>query len=241
MSDERTTATDRVFLALREAVVSGELVAGSQHSIYRLAEDLGVSRTPVRDAVLRLADLGLVAIERNRGVRIRGVTVEDVRAVFELRVLLESPAAAFAARHADRAAIDDLDRLVGRLREAAHTPDEPEFTGVDRALHARIGAVLNNPRWQDQVHRLRDTIQARGVSTIGRTRRMPEIAEEHVPIVEAIRSRDPHEAARRMSEHLIGTAELLVQQVAGEPAGSSDSRWGDRVRALLAVTGPGDR
>jgi len=84
----RTTATDRVFALLRERIVGGDLVAGSQHSIYRLSEQLEVSRTPVREAVLRLADLGLVEIERNRGVRIRGVSVADVREVFELRLLL---------------------------------------------------------------------------------------------------------------------------------------------------------
>ena len=76
----RITTTDRVFASLRESILSGEFPAGSLHSIYRLADLLEVSRTPVREAVLRLADVGLVTIERNRGVRIRGVSVADIRA-----------------------------------------------------------------------------------------------------------------------------------------------------------------
>ena len=86
----RTSTTDRVHALLREEIVSGKLTSGSLHSIYALATRYGVSRTPVRDAVLRLSDSGMVRIERNRGVRIRGLGVHDIREVFETRLLIRS-------------------------------------------------------------------------------------------------------------------------------------------------------
>ncbi|MFI5426488.1 GntR family transcriptional regulator [Aeromicrobium sp. UC242_57] len=118
----RISTTDRVFSSLRESIVSGEFPAGSLHSIYRLADLLEVSRTPVRDAVLRLADLGLVTIERNRGVRIRGVSVADVRAAFELRLMLEVPAAALAARHADATTVEAVTQSCRRCGSARPVP-----------------------------------------------------------------------------------------------------------------------
>lgn len=225
---DRTTTTDRVFASLREQIVAGQLVAGSQHSIYRLAEQLGVSRTPVRDAVLRLADAGLVTIERNRGVRIRGVTVDDIREVFELRLLIEVPAAAFAATHAGDELVAELRDGLERMRAAGHAGNEPAFTAHDRSLHVAIAAALDNSRVEAEVVRLRDSIQSRGVSTFGRSRPLAEVAEEHAPIVEAVASRDPEAAADRMRRHLVHTATLLMTQVA--PEGTDiDPDWASRL------------
>src|SRR5690606_34259105 len=122
-----------------------------QHSIYRLSEQLEVSRTPVREAVLRLADLGLVEIERNRGVRIRGVSVADVREVFELRLLLEVPAAAAAARTADDRLRSELIANVAATRRHAEAGNEPDFSRVDRDFHALVASATRNPRLEAEV------------------------------------------------------------------------------------------
>lgn len=232
MTEPRTTATDRVFARLREQIVSGRMPAGSTHSIYRLADALEVSRTPVRDAVLRLADHGLVSIERNRGIRVRGVGVDDVREVFELRLLIEVPAARHAARSADDPMRRALKDTLARMREAAAAGDEAEYTRHDRALHALIGGALDNGRVQGEVDRLRDSTQVRGVSTIGRSRTMSTVAEEHAPIVDAIVQGDADAAAARMADHLQSTGTLLMRQVAG-PDEVVDEGWAARVRTLV--------
>jgi DNA-binding GntR family transcriptional regulator len=233
----RTTTTDRVFASLRESIVSGDFPAGSMHSIYRLADLLEVSRTPVREAVLRLADIGLVTIERNRGVRIRGVTVADVREVFELRLMIEVPAAAFAAAHADTALLSTIAAELEHMRRSAAGDDEPEFTAHDRSLHQAIGAATGNARLQAEVATLRDSIQARGASTIRRSRGMAEVAEEHAPIVEAIGTADPHAAAAQMERHLVNTATLLMEQVAVPGVDVVDPDWAAGLRDHLYVPG----
>jgi DNA-binding GntR family transcriptional regulator len=231
----RITTTDRVFASLRESIVSGEFPAGSLHSIYRLADLLDVSRTPVREAVLRLADIGLVTIERNRGVRIRGVSVDDVRSVFELRLMIEVPAAAYAAAHADDDQIRVLEAELDGMRAAADEADERRFTAHDRALHHAIGAILGNQRAQQEIAALRDSIQTRGASTLHRSRGMSEILGEHVPIVEAITARDASAAAVRMEEHLINTATLLMAQAATPDDPAPAPGWADRLREHLYV------
>ena len=231
----RTTTTDRVFGSLRESIVTGEFPAGSLHSIYRLADLLEVSRTPVREAVLRLADIGLVTIERNRGVRIRGVTVDDVRAVFELRLMLEVPAAAFAAARADAAAVAEITGELELMREHAAADDEPQFTEHDRALHQAIAGVLGNARLQAEIATLRDSIQSRGASTIRRSRGMVELAAEHAPIVEAVALRDPEAAAAHMEAHLVRTATLLMDQLGGVTG--DGPQWPAPLRDHLLVPG----
>ncbi len=231
----RPTTTDRVFAQLRERIVTGDLQAGSQHSIYRLAEQLEVSRTPVREAVLRLADLGLVSVEKNRGVRIRGVSVADVREVFELRMLLEVPAAAIAARNAGPELVAALTANVDALRTHAIAAQEAAFTVVDREFHGLVASATANPRLAAEVSRLRDSIQARGVSTFGRSRPLTEVAAEHAPVAEAIGRHEPEVAAARMADHLERTGVLLMRQVAaGEPV---DEAWTSGVRAALAAGG----
>lgn len=230
----RITTTDRVFASLRESIVSGEFPAGSLHSVYRLADLLDVSRTPVREAVLRLADIGLVTIERNRGVRIRGVTVADVRDVFELRLLIEVPAAAFAAAHADPGTVESMQTALDHMRQCAADDDEPRFSAHDRLLHRAIGAATGNARLQAEVETLRDSIQARGASTIRRSRGMADLAQEHAPIVEAIVARDPAAAAAHMEQHLVHTAALLMRQVA-DAEEVVDPGWEDALRSRLRV------
>lgn len=232
----RTTTTDRVFASLRESIVTGEFPAGSLHSIYRLADLLDVSRTPVREAVLRLADIGLVTVERNRGVRIRGVTVDDVREVFELRLMIEVPAAAYAAAHADDATIGTIRSELDQMRRYAAADDEPQFTAHDRLLHRSIGAATGNARLQGEVAMLRDSIQARGASTIRRSRGMTDLAAEHAPIVVAIETRDPAAAAAHMERHLVHTATLLMAQVAGDDE-VVDPDWSHPLRDHLYVPG----
>ncbi|MEX1077941.1 MAG: GntR family transcriptional regulator [Homoserinimonas sp.] len=221
----RVSTTDRVHALLREEIISGELAGGSLHSIYEMADRLGVSRTPVRDAVLRLADAGMVAIERNRGVRIRGVSVQDIRDVFEARLLLEVPAASHAARHGSDGLLQELSDRVQGLTGAAEEHDEGEFIRLDRELHRAIVLSTGNVRLAEMVESLRDATQAHGVSTIDRTRSIRDVQVEHVPIVEAIRARDADAAAALMRDHLTTTGLLLMRQVASATGEQAPESW----------------
>lgn len=207
-----------VFDILRQRILTGDLAPGSRHSVYRLADELGVSRTPVREAVLRLADLGLVTIERNRGITVRGVRAEDVRDVFELRLLLEVPAAAESATHASAELIDRLTAAMDLMRHAAAVDDEVTFMRHDRELHSAMGESLGNERLTQEVTRLRDSIQVRGVSTAAQSRSLVEIADEHAPIVDAIIAGHPQAAAAAMRDHLTRTAKLVLAQIPDAPS-----------------------
>src|SRR5919109_1592521 len=90
---------DQVVEAVRAAIHSGDLAPGELYSAYQIADRLGVSRSPVREALLRLAETGLVRMERNRGFRIVAPAAHDIAEIFAVRLLLEVPASGQAARH----------------------------------------------------------------------------------------------------------------------------------------------
>jgi DNA-binding GntR family transcriptional regulator len=226
----RINVTDEVLTTLREAIISGELEPGSLHSVYKLAERLNVSRTPVREAVLRLADVGMVALERNRGVRIKGITVRDIEDVFQLRLLLEVPATAFAARCGQSELAAALAEIMEAMRMAAADDDELLFMKHDREFHRAIVANFGNVRLTSVIETLRDVSQAHGVSTVHRGRDLPSMAEEHATILEAINRGDAPVAAAHMEEYLAHTAGLLVRQVAAVTKEPASTEWLDRVR-----------
>ncbi|MFI5426487.1 FCD domain-containing protein [Aeromicrobium sp. UC242_57] len=126
------------------------------------------------------------------------------------------------------------------MRECAARADESGLMEHDRRLHHAIAAVMNNPRLQTELTTLSDSIQARGVLTIDRSRGMVDVAEEHSPIVEAIVQRDPDAAAARMEEHLVHTATLLMRQVATEGVDVVDPSWARDLVRYIGVPGGSD-
>lgn len=213
-----TNLNRQVAEALREAIHTGELRPGELYSVSRLAETLGVSRTPVREALLTLADTGLVRIERNRGFRVVRRDPRHIAEVFHLRLLLEVPAARLAAAAVTPELLEELEAELTAMREAAADHDEPRFMRHDRRFHALILQAAGNSLLTGTVAALRDTITTVGASTADQTRSLADIAAEHAPVLDALRAADPEAAARAMRHHIAHTGELLVAQTAAENA-----------------------
>lgn len=211
-----STLNRQVAEVLREAIHSGELRPGELYSVSRLADRLGVSRTPVREALLGLAGLGLVRIERNRGFRVVRRDPRHIAEVFHLRLLLEVPAARLAAGRTDPELLEALRGELAHMRAAAADHDEPRFMHHDRAFHELILARGGNSLLTATVANLRATITTVGASTADQTRSLADIAAEHEPVLAALTAADPEAAAEAMRRHIAHTGELLLGQAAAE-------------------------
>jgi DNA-binding GntR family transcriptional regulator len=236
--EERVSITDDVFRRLRDQILTGELRQGSLHSIYECAETFGVSRTPVREAVLRLADMGMVVIERNRGFRVRGLSVDDVRAVFEFRLLVETTAVSYAAQHALPSLVEELADNLRRMQLVLPSLDAMTFARLDREFHDLITASLDNTRIRGELETLRGATYAMGVTTMGRPVRAREIHGEHAPIVDAIAGGDSLEAARCMARHLVHSGRVVMAEVAVRSGEVLPRAWPDFLPALLDPANP---
>lgn len=216
---DESSLTERVYEELRTAIRSGELAPGTLHSVVEIANQLGVSRTPVREALLQFAADGVVRFERSRGVRILELSTQDIEDIYSLRLLLEVPAAHRAATH-----MSDADRKVMRkafaaMSKAREQQDEPLFQRHDLTFHEAVLRGAGNERIVEAVAKTRSQMHARGVSTTA-TRSLDEIFAVHERIFAAIEDHDPIAAARAVHDHLVGTLRLLLQQ-----SGSDESPY----------------
>jgi DNA-binding GntR family transcriptional regulator len=202
---------------IKSAIIEGRLEAGSLTSVRALAELLGMSRTPVREALVDLANDGLVQFERNRGVRIQATQVHDIEEIFDLRLLLEVPAVRRAVPLCTSVEIEALGRELEAM--ATSIDDENVFMNHDRAFHDVLLQVLGNARLVQFVDSLRDQTRVRGISTVGRSRPLEEILTEHRRIFRFVKSGDARGASEAMAKHIERTYQLLRSQEDGRSSG----------------------
>lgn len=207
--------TDRVRESILGAIVDGRLQPGSLHSVQTLATAFGVSRTPVREALIDLSGQGVVKFERNRGVRILQTSVHDLEEILALRLLLEVPATHRAVENGSAELVPALEAELAAMKEAAGGGDEVTTMRHDRRFHELINEASGNARLAAFVDSLRDLVLTRGISTVGRSRELPEIVAEHAAIIAAIEAGDAAAAAAAMKEHLVNTGRLLLAQESG--------------------------
>lgn len=215
--------------AIRSAIIVGQLAPGTLHSVQALATRFGISRTPVREALIDLSKQGMVRFERNRGVRILETSVQDLEEILAIRLLLEPPATYLAVAQFTSAALRELEIEVAEMESATRRSDQFSFMRHDRAFHSIVLGMSGNRRLQEFIDQIRDLVVARGNSTLGTTRSPRELVEEHRLILHRIREGDALGAASAMREHISRTGSLLIAQEGGDGA-VLERAWGDLPR-----------
>ena len=225
--------TSQVHRALSQAIIVGELAPGSLYSVAKLADRLQVSRSPVREALISLADQGMVAFERNRGVRVLQTTAHDLEEVFSLRLLLEVPATFRAAQIITPDDIERLGEALGTVDAFTGAETMLEHQEMDSGFHRVILEAAGNSRLAGIVDTLWSHQKMRGLTSAGRSRKLADIHREHQAVFDRIQAGDPNGAARAMREHLGRSASLLLTQET-EDAAELELPWFDVFEALGA-------
>lgn len=203
---------EQVMEAVRSAIDTGAMRPEVKYSAYQLADALGVSRTPVRDALLRLEEVGVIRFEPRQGFRILLPDPKEIADIFAIRLALEIPAVTRAAMQCDDSLTVRLQDRMEAMRAAAAAGDERTFAHHDLLLHDHILEAAGNVRSREIVRSLRESTRLLGANTADRTRSMLDIDAEHVPVIDAITANEPAAAARAMRAHLTSTGKLLVAQ-----------------------------
>jgi DNA-binding GntR family transcriptional regulator len=184
---------------LRQRIFKRELEPGSWIDEMKIAEEFGISRTPLREALKVLAAEGLVTMKVRRGAYVTEVSETDLADVYHLLSLLESDAAGVVAQKATDEQIKELQQLHKEL-EAAATNREKFFT-LNERFHMRLLQIAGN-RWRDQmVADLRKVMKLNRQHSLLKVGRVKESMLEHRAIMEAIVRRDGKTAVKRMQEH----------------------------------------
>jgi DNA-binding GntR family transcriptional regulator len=199
---KQTNLREQAKEVIRASIVGGELVSGQVYSATTLSGSLGVSPTPVREAMLDLANEGLVEAIRNRGFRILTMADQDLDEISELRKMLEVPTMRLVVEKAGDAELMALESGVAAIEEAAADKDLPTFLNADRAFHLTLLGLAGNSRLVRLVGQLRDQTRLTGLKRMADAGSLAESATEHRLILEALRARDADRAELLMRHHL---------------------------------------
>jgi DNA-binding GntR family transcriptional regulator len=195
------TLTSQVVTSIRAAIKDGTMPGGVLHSVGSIADQLGVSRTPVREAVLQLANLGLVEIQKNRGFIVIEHDPADLERIFQIRSWLEVPAAGLAAQ-ADAKAKQRIQHAYDRMLEVAAAGRSADLERYDAQFHSAILSATGNARLASIVDDLRDLLINRRHTTTDRLHSPIDIAHDHDEILRGIMTGDSALAEAAMQEHL---------------------------------------
>ena len=184
---------------LRQRIFSNQLAPGSWIDELKLAEEYGISRTPLREALKVLASEGLVTMKVRRGAYVTEINAKDQRDVYHLLSLLEADAASVVAASASAEQLQDLQSLHQAL--VAAVADTDEFFEINERFHMRLLDIANN-RWRDQlVADLRKVMKLNRHHSLLKSGRVAESMNEHQALMDALLARDPALSAQRMREH----------------------------------------
>lgn len=210
-----TLVRDGVYDHLRRAVLDGDFLPGERLGEAELGQRLGVSRTPVREAVMRLTQEGLLVAEANKGVRVRQVSAEEARATYVVREELDGLAAALAAANHTAEDARHLEEALARLG-AARTEDYRVQTRLDLAFHAAVTAAAHNLPLAELARGLEQRVALIKHQT--RTYNAhPDTAAGHAAILAAVLSRDAEAAREAARRHVRTFAPLVLENLGVNP------------------------
>jgi GntR family transcriptional regulator of gluconate operon len=202
---------------IRDEIFAGGFRQGDRLVEARLAEQLKISRGPVREALKLLRAEGLVSEEPRRGTFVVILSAHDVRETYGLRAALESGAARLLARRKDPAVVERLRELLAQMDAAALLGDATAVSRADLAFHEGVCELCGNTRIHDVFVRYVPTLLALLRLDERVLRSLDEFPLQHTPFVDAIEVGDEELAARLLTEHAEQAGALIADLVAGEP------------------------
>ena len=199
---QASSLRDQALRVIRARIISGAMRPGQLYALGATASELGVSVTPVREAVLELAREHLVELARNRGFRVREMTEHELNEIVEFRKIIEVGAVRLVAERKllDRA--NDLQELAMATAKYAAAGDWVGFLDSDRDFHMGIMARLGNERLKQAVSSLRDQSRLYGLDVAAGTESLLQSTHEHASLLNAIVTGSADEAAAIMDRHL---------------------------------------
>jgi GntR family transcriptional regulator, trigonelline degradation regulator len=212
---DRRKVTDWVYEELKAAIVDLRLAPGDPLREAALAEQLGVSKTPIREALTRLEQEGLVETTSFKGAVVTGYSRRDLIEIYELRELLENAAARAAAGSMSEVDLARLDRICRESRKLKKISDAAGLAALLSEFDDVVFDQVRNSRIRALIENLRAHLTRIGLLTAEIPGRIEASVDEHEKIVAAITARDPDQAERFMSEHIRSVRDDQLRALGG--------------------------
>ena len=213
ITDTYLPLRDLVFITLREAILQGKLEPGERLMEIALANQLGVSRTPIREAIRKLEIEGLVINAPRRGAVFAEITLKDLRDVLEVRRNLENLAVKLACEKANEQDIRELKELHRSFISTLKNEDLTEVAQADVKFHDKIYEITDNKRLIQILSNLREQMYRYRFEYIKDEIHRRVLVDEHAMIIEGIENKDVDKAKKYMEIHIINQEKTIVAKI----------------------------
>lgn len=204
---------DVVFNTLRDAILKGELEPGERLMEIQLAERLGVSRTPIREALRKLELEGLVNMVPRKGAEVADITEKSLRDVLEVRKALEELSVQLACEKITEEEIEELKRVAERFKDTLDDQDVTKIAEADVAFHDVIYTATDNQKLILLLNNLREQMYRYRVEYLKKEEAYPQLIAEHEELIDNISKRNKEEATRIMCEHIDNQVATVINVI----------------------------
>lgn len=211
--DRAPSLKERALATIREALLSKRLKRDVMYTEASLTEELGISRTPVREALLHLASRGLITYFPRKGFKIKRLTEEDARNIFELRLVLELAVIRHITPSLAKEGHDEIKRIMEKYRNVAQRDDPRGLIHANMAFHACLAGLTQNTYLISALDEIGDLINLASARSLEFDSRTHEALEEHERIVAELKGRSLDGALREMEAHIRTTEERVLARI----------------------------
>lgn len=209
---EYSPIREEVFTMLRQAILTGKLQPGDRLVERELAEQLGVSRTPVREALRKLELENLVTHIPRKGVVVSEISKKDVIEIFDIRASLEGLASSLAAEKATKEDLQGLCELLEQMDAAENERDNEELSELHDHFHKQLFAIADSPRLIQMINSLSDYINRFTKAGYSIPGRRGAAQQEHKDLLECLEAKDPERAKTIAEKHIMNSKAVVLRQ-----------------------------
>jgi len=203
--------SDEVYEKLKKYIFLGKIKVGELETERGLAERFNMSRTPIREAILRLEKEGLVTVIPREGILIGSLNRFDLKEIFEIRRLLENFSTEKLARIKSDLDLNKLEKIIINSRKKIIKKNYVGFVDLDREFHSTIANLTKNRYILRFLEDIRDVMNLSGIKALTKSWDYEQVIKEHTDILDAIKKKDPISAKKAMDRHLINTFKAMIK------------------------------
>lgn len=201
----------RVYHKIRDDILSGVYKDNEELREVAIGEELGVSRTPVREAFRQLELEGLIQIIPNKGAYVTGITVKDVKDIYMMRSKLEGLAARWATEHISPEQMDEMEENIYLSQFHASKGHHEQIANLDNRFHEILYEACNSKMLEHQLRDFHEYVLRVRKRTLSENKRSTASTEEHREIMEAIKAKDPDRAELAANRHIVNAYDNMVR------------------------------
>ena len=201
----------RVFHKMREDILNGHYKEHEELKEVAISEEMGVSRTPVREALRQLELEGLVQIIPNKGAYVTGITEKDVKDIYMIRSLLEGLCARWACEHITVEQMEEMEENIYLSKFHAQKGHLEQLAELDNRFHEILYEACNSKMLEHQLRDFHEYVLRVRKKTLSNANRGPKSNEEHEMLMEAIKAKDADKAEKLANMHMINAYENMVK------------------------------